>query len=809
MNDFRFAFRSLGKSPGFTAAAVLTLALGIGANTAIFSVFDRALLRTLPVPEPDQLVRVVTERGAGNINHNLGYRTYTVLRDDSPVFAGVAAHVAQPLALRTEAGVERIEGAAVSSGFFQTLGVEPAMGRWFVPEEEIVGTPVPVIVLSHGLWRRRFGLDPAIVGSQIMLNERQFTVIGVAPRSFTGLVLGGVQEAWIPVTMVPELGGDVQWFTSPRVSWLDVVARMRPGLTAAQAESALAGLDRQLVDDGLGVQGERTRLLDGSQGLTFRVSGVTRPLRLLLGVVGALLLVAAANIANLLLARATTRRREVAIRLALGASRGRLVGQLLAESLVLAVLGGALGLVVAAWTSDVLLAFRPPGEPALQLGADLDVRVLVFAALLSIGTGVLFGLVPALRASRSDVVPALKEEPGGTGTRDRRFGMREGLVVVQVAASLVLLTGAGLFLRSLGNLQGIDPGFVSEGVILASLDLDPRGYDAERTVQFYEHLLDRLQAAPGVEAVSLTQTVTPNPGGSRWDGVFLDGYTAAEVVGFDANDVAPGYFEALRIPLLRGRAFDRTDRRGAPRVAVINQTMAERYWPGQDPVGRRIRLDTTASTPVFEIVGVAADGKYRDLREAPANNVYYAALQSFRPQMTLVVRGPAPPADLIASARTAVGEIDPGLPLFDVTTLDEHLRSVTSPERMLASLVSAFGLLALLLASVGVYGVVAFVIGRQTREIGLRVALGARPHEVVLLFLRRGGRLIGAGGLIGIAAALALAPRASGLLYGVGPREPLVLLGAAGVLAGVALIATYLPARRAARVDPMVALRYE
>lgn len=810
VSDLRYALRSLRKTPGVTTVAVLTLALAMGATTGIYTVIDRALLRALPAEDPGRLVHIVTDRDNAGTNFNLSYPAYVDFRDRADVFAGVVAHTSVEVALRTDASAERVDGAAVTANLFDVLGLRPFMGRWFLAEEDRVASPLPVVVLSHGLWQRRFGADREIVGTTILLNQRPFTVVGVAPAAFAGLVRAGREELWLPLSSIGEIGEET-FFDSRRSSGLNVFARLAAGVSREQAQAAMTILDAQLVAEGLKSETEHSRLLDGSRGLTYRVSSFGRWLGLLVVAVVIVLLVACANVANLLLVKAAARPREIAVRLAVGASRHRIVRQLLIESLVLAILGGAAGLLVAGWTADLLLRFQPTFGGPLALDVGIDWRVLGFAGLLMLGTTLVFGLTPSARVSRPDLVPVLKQDAGSSGLWERRFGLR-ALVTMQVALSLVLLVGTGLFVQTVRNLQRIDPGFNADGVLLASLEFQRRDSDLSRAAAFYDALLPRVSNLPGVISASFANTVTPNPAGFRI-GALPEGYTPADDEGlsFDVNVVGPGYFETLRVPLLSGRGFDERDRLSAPLVAVINETVAQRYWQGQSPIGQHIYIGPDRTRSV-EVVGVAADGKYRDLREPPVNNVYFPAFQSDRlatRPMTLLVRTSAPLDVLAPALRDAVAEIDPNVPLFDVRTLEDHVRTASSLERMVSALLTSFGLLALLLAVVGIYGALSFVVNRQTREIGVRVAIGASVDDVVRHYVRWGVQLVASGTAIGVLIAIGLSRLARGLLYGVDPADPWTISAAIGVLVTTALLAAYVPARRAAKVDPVVALRYE
>jgi predicted permease len=804
--DLHYALRTLARAPGFTAAAVITLALGIGANTAIFTALDRLILRPLPVEQPDQLVKIVTER-PGGLNHNLSYPAFADVRDLT-VFAGVLAYSKTPITLTSPTSAERLEGGAVSAGFFTALRLPLALGRDISADEDRPGAPSDVVVLSHGLWRSRFHADPDMVGRTIGLNGRPFTVVGVAPAGFGGLIRGVEDQVWIPVTVAGRTVAP-DFATRRRLSWLDVLGRLAPGMSVERAAAPLAALDRGLVELSLRDATERTRLLPAAHGLTWSVGAYQEPLTILMAAVALVLLIACANVASLVLVRASARQREFAIRVSLGAGRARLFRQLLTESALLAAAGGVAGVALGTWLSDALPALRTVWGDPIAGARGLDARVVGFAAVATALTVLVFGLVPALQVSRSDVVTGLKE----TGTRapGRRLGLRDSLVIVQVALSLVLLTGAALFVRTLVSLERVDPGFTADGVLLAGFDLEPRGYDLERRREFYGRLDARLAALPGVAGATFASTVTPHPGGWNWGGLRVEGYSPApdEVIAFDVNQVGPRYFEVLRIPLLRGRPFDERDRAGGPAVIIVNEAIVRRYFKNNDPIGRRVWLGSDATAQSVEVVGVVADGKYRGLRERDELMAYVPGLRSAPWSATIVVRAGGAPGRGIELVRQELRALDAQLPLLGVRTMHQHLAVATSRERLLAALATALGVLALALAAVGLFGLLSYAVARRRREFGVRVALGARPVDVVGLVVRQGlGRAV-AGLALGAVAAVMVTRLFRSLLYDVSPLDPLSFLAAGTVLVLVALVACLVPARRAAQIEPMTALRTE
>jgi predicted permease len=703
-------------------------------------------------------------------------------------------------------GTTRVAAALVSGEYFDVLGVRPAAGRWFGADEAVPGRPAAVAVVASQWAARTFGPETSVVGREIRLNDRPFTIIGVAPAAFTGLMRGAAVDVWLPLSATPlvlDMGDCVQ---RPNCSWLDVFARLAPGTTVEAAQSRLAVGDAGRIAAGVQFEGERRILLSGRNGLLHAVGGLEQPLTILMAVVAILLVIACGNVAALLLVRARGRRREVAMRLALGAGRGRLLRLLLTESAVLAALGGGLGLLAAGWLGDVLSSYRGAFGQALTVPAGPDLRILGFAALISLATVLVFGLAPALGATRPEVTAALKDAPSTRSRAPRSFDLRDGLVVGQVALSVVLVIGAALLVRTVRSLERVDVGFDARGVLLASVDIEMRQYPPARVAEFYEAVLERVRALPGVRSGTLATTVWPNLAGSNWGGLRLEGFTGPEDdVNFDVNRVGPDYFSTLAVPIVQGRALDARDR-GTPAVAVINQTMARRYWPAGDALGRKIHLD---STRFIEIVGVARDGKYRELREAPQATLFLPFLAAARPAATLLIRAAGDPLALAPAVRAAVAQVDAAVPVYDVRTLETHVGFSRSRERMAARVTGLFGAMALGLAALGLYGMLAAAVRQRTREIGVRVALGARPGAVTGLFLRRAAVLVGLGGLLGTVIATGVTRLAGDLLYGVAPTDPTSFLAALVALVAAGMMAAYLPARRAARLDPMEALRHE
>ena len=799
-HDVRFALRTLAANPGLTAVALLTLALGIGANTAMFSVVDGVLLKPLPYPQPGELQVV------WSTNPSKGYPRFTVSPPDfvdwkaeAESFEGLAAVDFNRVNLTGRGEPEVLAAGLVSADFWQVFGVPLPLGRGFLPSEDAPGKG-HVAVLSHSLWQRRFGADPGIVDQAITLDGVRYTVVGVAPPGFD---TPNDRDLWLPLALEPD--------PSQRgAHFLVVFGRLRDGVAPAQAAIEMAAitgrLEKQYPDTNTGVGASVVPLQENT------VEDVRQALLVLLAAVAAVLLIACLNVANLLLARLTAREKEIAVRTALGAGRTRLVRQMLTESLVLALAGGALGTALAVWGTRALLAMNDDIPRADAIG--IDGRVLAFTLAVSLGTGLLFGLFPALQGPGRDLHDALKEGGRGNSGGGRARLARQGLVLAEVALALVLLVGAGLLLRSFANLQGIDPGFRSAGVL--TLEVSPPEFKYENEEQqsaFYGRLLERVSALPGVERAA---SAFPLP--LDGSGFVLTYAIAGRPEPAPGNEpvaairvVTPEFFRALDVPVLRGRAFGDGDRLGAEKVAVVIQSWARREFPGQDPIGQRLTFDDPADADAewMTVVGVVGDVRHRALSEDPMAEVYWSQLQLPQRHATLVVEAAGDPAALTAAVRAAVREVDPDLPVYRVRTLDEVVAASLSSSRFNAVLFGLFAALALALAAVGVYGVVSYAVAQRTHEIGIRMALGAGHRSVVGMVLRQGMGTV----LLGVAAGLVGAVFASrllaGLVFGVSPRDPLTFALVPLALAAVALLANVVPAKRATQVDPMIALRRE
>ena len=814
--DFRYALRRLIRARGFTLAASLTIALGVGANSAIFSVINAVLLRPpVAVADPARLVGVFTSDFSGP---PYGSSSFADVEDfgaqGADVFSGVVGYSPRPAAVGSDDNLERVAVEVVTDNYFEVLGTHLTLGRGFGPEQRVTGGE-PVVVISYALWQRRFANDPSVVGKTLRMNAREFTIIGVAPAGFSGSVRGLVDDVWVPAAIGSYVGMSSDGLTERGDRSAFVYARLKPGVTIEQASARMQVVARQLTaaypNAWLDVtkQGRRITLLPESQTrIPPEVRGPALGFAaLLMGTVALVLLVCCANVAGLLLARAAGRLKEVGIRISLGASRGRIIRQMLTESVLLAALGGVVGMIVAVWAGRALAAAGTPSQIPVPVSLDLtpDYRVLGFTLAVTLLTGVVFGLAPALRASRADVVTALKTDTPAMRLGGRRFSLHGALVIGQVALSTLLLVGAMLFLRTLRAAATIDPGFRVDHMLL--LDISPRPGE-ERGVDREQIALaarDRIAALPGVTRVSWASNLPLGLDMGR-RGLQVDGYRPrdGEDMEFHFSVVGPRYFETMEVPLVRGRGFADTDREGAPNVVVVNEAFAKRFWGDADPIGKRISVEGP-NGPWRDVVGVARDGKYVSISESPRPFVFYPQLQ-IPDAVTLHVRTAGDPKRLLAAVRREVTTVAPNWMIERPRTLEEHVGASLLPQRIAAGILGAFGVVALLLAAVGLYGVVAFAVAQRTREIGIRVALGAESRTVLRLMLRQGLTLAGIGLLVGIPLAIGAAKLISGFLLG-GGADPLVFAGAAGLMAIVTLVASYVPARRAARVSPMVALR--
>ncbi|MFB3825487.1 MAG: ABC transporter permease [Bryobacteraceae bacterium] len=809
IRDIRYALRTMAKSPGFAAVAIISLALGIGANTTIYSWVKSILLRPLPgVRDVDRLVMLI-ERSRAGVFNSTSYPDLADFREAVSSKADLATYSMQTVGLNSGGRTDRAWSESVSANYFTVLGVQPVLGRGFLPEEDLKPGGAPVVVLSHHIWVNRFRSDPHIIGKTVILNSRSFTVAGVAPEEFHGSFVGLSTDLWTPVMMHAALFGSRPDLLNQRGNhWLLVFARPKPGVSVKQAEDALRAAANELGRRYPATNAGRTLSLVPIWKAPFGATSIFRPVLMVLTlVVGLVLLIACANVANLFLARALGRRKEIAIRLAVGGNRRRLIRQLLTESILLALMGGAAGLVVVEWATRLLRTLTPPANLPVHTIVETDASVLLFALFISIFTGLLFGLTPALQASNPNLVTTLKDDAVRLGGAPGHARTRSVLVIGQVALSLVLLIGAALFVEALNTAKRIDPGFDPNHVLAARFDLQPLNYSQERGRAFQKDLLERVRAIPGIESASYIRRLPLGFTGGTSSAMTIGGYVPKpdEEVVIDVNWAGPGYFHTMRTPILRGRDFDASDEMAAPRRVVINEAMARRYWAGRDPLGGRIRFGGVEC----QVIGVAKTGKYHSLGEEPLPYVFLPLPQFYKSDAVLLVRAAGDPRAYAAPVRAIVRAMDPSLALFDVTALTDYMSVPLFPSRTAASFLALLGLLALALATVGLYSVIAYAVAQRTREIGIRVALGAQRRDVLSLVARQGLFLTSAGVLLGLAGATGATRFARSMLYGVNPADPLTYFGLAAALYLAAMLACVVPAYRAAHVDPVVALRQQ
>ena len=831
LQDLRFGVRMLLKQPGFTALAVFTLALGIGANTSIFSLLDQVLLRRLPVEKPDELVVLRSPgpiRGHGSSDSDIATSfsvpMYKGLRDNNQVFSGLLARYAIPLSISAKGQTERADGELVSGNYFETLGVRPALGRVFTLEDDKQIGAHPVAVLSYGYWTRRFGNDPSILNQQLLINGHQLTIVGVARAGFAGVQVGQMPDVFIPLMMKHQMTPNWEGLDDWNDYWIALIGRLKPGLTAQQAEAGILPTYGALLAEQLPkVQGwpketqdrflaKRIELKPGAGGRQVVQSDSGESLWVLFGMVGLVLLIACTNVANLLLVRGLGRQREIAIRQALGAGRWRLMRQLLVESFLLSLAGAALGLLVAAWVSGALMQTLVDSMGINGLTTNLDARVLLFTMLLSVLTGVLCGLVPAWRATRNDLTPALKDQGTNASGSTSQVRLRKSLVVAQVTMTTLLLVGAGLLTRTLWNLTKMDLGVQANQLLTFSVAPDLNGYNPEKVAQFVTQLSETAATVPGVQNIGVANT-------SAFTGDTASANITVEKGGADANpddstvshiSIGPSYFAALGTPLMTGRDFARTDAKTSQKVAIMNETAAKKFFPNRSAVGSRMAFGGGNVKLEIEIVGVVRDAKHANVREDVKPFVYIPYTQDEElGTITFYVRSAQDAATVIPALRNQVNKLDPNLPLYNIKTVETVIAENLMGERLLAWLSLCFGGLAALLAGIGLYGVLAYQVVQRRREIGIRMALGASPQNVRWLVLGQGLRLTGLGIVLGLVGGYALAKVLTSMLFGVAGSDPVSYVIAASLLLGVALLACYWPARKATKVDPMIALRCE
>jgi len=828
--DLRFALRALRKNPGYTAVAVLSLGLGIGANTTIFSLIHAVMLRALPVQRPEELVVLSNPTAAGIASETVetgerelfAWQEFDALRRSNEVFSGMFAAQSGPglIDARLDGSRFKLREQLVSGEFFEVLGLRPALGRFFTPAEDRRGADDPLAVISHGFWQRRFAADPAVVGKTMLIGRASFHIVGVAPAGFRGVVVGMDVDAWLPLSMQAQALPGHDYLTPRDTLWLQVMARLKPGVPRETAQAGVNVAFQHILRGWAGSmpnEKERKEMLDqkivlheGARGASIVRGDFGDPLVLLMTMVGVVLLIACANIANLTLARATGRGREFGVRMALGATRGALVRQMLAESLLVAVAGGVAGSLFAIWGADLAILLVSRDGVSVVLDGRQDVGVWMFTAAVSLITILLFGLAPAIRATRLDVNRLLTAGTRGTlGSRGRGRGGRI-LVAAQIALSLLLLIGATVLVRSLHRLAEQNLGFDRDHLIMVSVDPRAAGYEGLAAEALYQQLVERSRSAPGVVSAAISDYGMF--GGDSADVVSIEGYTAGkDEIHAKWSLVGAGYFRTAGIPLLRGRELNETDERRRLALCVINESLAKAYFPNTDPIGKHITDEYPTTRVTYEIVGVAADARERRLKGQSDRrfygNLYHPITRLER--VTLVLRTAGDPVRVGAGIREAVNSADPALPVLAVNTINEQVDRRLVVDRLMAQLAGCFGVLALVMAAVGIYGVMSYAIGRRTSEIGLRMALGASRSGVLRMVLRETTLVLGAGLAIGLPCAFAAARLLGGTLAGVSPADPLAIALAVGIITAAALLAGYVPARRASRVDPMEALRCE
>lgn len=832
MNNIKFAIRKLINTPFITTVAVLSLALGIGANAAIYSLFEQMLLRPLPVSEPDRLVNLAAPgpnpgsqscNTAGDCSTVFSYAMFRDLQDEQEVFTDVAAHRGFDANLAFSGQTLSGRGMLVSGSYFPVLRIQPALGRLIGPaDDQTIGAHF-VAVLSHGYWQRQLGGNPNVIGQSITVNGHSMTIIGVAPRGFEGTTLGIQPDVFVPITMVGQMWRGFDDFDNRRRYWIYLFARLEPGMSAAQAEAGINAVYGPIINEveaplqeGMSDQtmarfrAKEVVLTDGSRGQSGVHEEARTPLILLFSITGIVLLIACANIANLLLARSARRSVEMAVRLSIGASRRHLLGQLLTEACVLALLGGVASLFVAYWTLSLIGALLPADDINTMLEFGLQPSMLLFAALLSMGTGLLFGIFPALHSTRPDLITTIRANAGHPAGARAAARFRSSLVTGQIALSMALLISAGLFIRSLVNVTRVDLGMRVENVVTFGISPVQNGYQPVQSKALFNQVEERLAAIPGVSGVAASRV--PLLANSNWNSsLTVEGFDAGPDTNTNAsyNQIGPGYFGTLEIPLLSGREFTESDNESAPDVAIVNEAFARKFGLGRDAVGKYMALGRGDELDI-RIVGLVQDAKYSEVTDEIPPQFFLPYRQSEQiGSVYFYARTALAPQELLQTVPRVISELDPSLPVEQLKTMPMQVRENTFMDRMISTLSSAFAVLATLLAAIGLYGVLAYTVAQQTREIGVRMALGADRRRVRTMVLRRVGFMTIIGAAVGIAGALGLGRMARSLLYEVEGYDPLAIAAAVVVLAIVALGAGYLPARQASRVEPMRALRYE
>jgi len=808
--DLRYSVRMIAKTPGYAAIAIITLALGIGANTTIFSWINSTLLNPVPgLASPRQVVSLSLGR-AGDNPFPFTYPDVEAMREEQQSFTGITACNTTPMSLTGKGKPERVWGMLASVNYFDVLGVRPILGRGFLPEEDEKPGGAPVAVISYRLWQTHFGANPGVVGQTLEINQHPYTIVGVTPAVFQGSQTGLRSEIWIPIMMDAQLLPQGDLLHDHHYFWLFVLGRLKPGVAPEQAQEEmtlrLKGEAKNYPEEHRGHDSVTVYPLWRSPFGANQFLSTLLPM--LMTIAGLVLLLACANVANLMLVRAVGRRREIAIRMSMGASRWRLVRQLLVESLVLAMAGGVVALVLTFWTAGTFMKFIPATDFPISLSIRADRAVLLATILISVLTGVIFGILPALRSSSEAPVALLKEDTGSASGGLRKARLASGLVVAQISLSLLLLICAGLFIRSFMSAQQINPGFNSHNVLIASYDLFTAGYSKDSGTEFDRQIVAKLEALPGVQSVALSSRVPLGFGGGSTS-VKPEGYVLRpnESMETQVANITPNYFQTMQIPIVKGRDFTLQDTKGSQRVVIVNETFVDRYWPNQEALGKQLNSDLTNEW--FTVVGVARNSKVNELNEKPMPFVYLPLCQVYRATMIINARVTGDPLAFGKTVEKTIHELNSDLVVFDITTLELREQIASFGQRIAGTFVGAFGLLALVLAAVGIYGVTAYTTRQRTHEIGIRMALGASKRDILRLVLGHGLRLTLLGLGLGLAVSFALTRYLRSLLLGVASTDALTFSSVAILLCAVALFACFIPARRAMRVDPIVALRYE
>ena len=808
--DVRYSLRMIAKAPGYAAIAILTLALGIGANTTIFSWINSTLLNPIPgLASPSEVVALSLGRGSDN-PFPFTYPDFEAMRDGQQSFVGITAANIAPMSLTGKGKPERVWGMVASANYFDLLGVRPILGRGFLPEEDTKPGGAPVAVISYRLWQTHFGANPDVVGQTLEINQHPYTIVGVTPAVFQGSQTGLRSEIWIPIMMEEQLLPQGDLIHDHHYFWLTALGRLKPGVRPEQAQEEMTlRLKREAKNypeehkghDSVSVYPLWRNPFGANQFLSTL-------LPMLMTIAGLVLLLACANVANLMLVRSVARRREIAIRLSLGANRWRLVRQLLVESLILALAGGLVAFALTFWTAGTFMKFVPKTDFPISLGMRVDHTVLLATIVISVLTGVIFGILPALRASGEAPIAVLKEDTGSASGGMRKARLASALVVAQISLSLLLLICAGLFIRSFMSAQQINPGFNAHNVLIATYDLFTGGYSEASGVEFDRQLVAKLEAQPGIQSVALSSRVPLGFGGGS-TAVNPEGYVsqANESMETQVAIVTPNYFQTLQIPLVKGRDFTPQDTKSSQRVVIVSETFVNRYWPNQEALGKQLNSDLTHEW--FTVVGVARDSKVNGLNEKPTPFLYLPQYQVYRATMMVLARTNGDPLAAGRTVEKTIHELNADLVVFDITTLELREQIASFGQRVAGTFVGAFGLLALVLAAVGIYGVTSYTTRQRTHEIGIRMTLGASKRDVLRMVLGHGLRLTLIGVILGLAASFALTRFLTSLLLGVTSTDALTFSSVALLLCAVALFACFIPARRAMRVDPMVALRYE